>query len=352
MPIFTGNRRYETYQHQPLLGLDPFYSDKIKYNKFFIQHKHMSASRKEKKICKLKDFWFSEPEFNGIISEAHLRNTESEVSCLICSKSINISHQGQGDLVRHCTGSGHKKKVLNEKRHQREIDTAFYRRDQHLDVAGRKAEVKINGFLAEHNLPIAVADHIGLLLKDIFPDSKIASAYACGRTKSMNRAIKPDLRAKLTDQMRESFFSISTDGSNDQNLEKMNLETVRLFDMRLSRASTTAAIFSSIDDAFVANDVSWDNCVSLRVDNTSVNVGKHRSLFVEAKKLNPHIMLMGCPCHIAHNTAAKATDALENCVNGLILKNCLWTYISILIIYQNIRIYWLNSVSFVIKSII
>ena len=291
----------------------------------------MSACRKEKKICKLKDSWFSEPEFNGIISKTHPQNTESEVFCLICSKSINISHQGRGDLVRHCTGSDHKK-MLNEKRHQREIDTAFYRRDQPLDVAARKAEVKITGFLAEHNLPIAVADHIGPLLKDIFPDSKIASAYACGRTKStciLNRAIKPDLQAKLTDQMRESFFSISTDGSNDQNLEKMNPVTVRLFDinqhkvvtnfldMCLSRASTAAAIFSSINDAFVANDVLWDNCVSLGVDNTSVNVGKHRSLFVEAKKLNPHIMLMGCPCHIAHNTAAKATDALENCVNGV-----------------------------------
>ena len=165
----------------------------------------LSAGRKEKKICKLKGSWFSEPEFNGTISKTHPRNTESEFFCLIFSKSINISHQGRGDLVRHRTGSGHKK-MLNEKRHQREIDNAFYRRDQPLDIAARKAEVKITGFLAEHNLPIAVADHIGPLLKDIFPDSKITSAYACGRTKStciLNRAIKPDLQAKLTDQMRE-----------------------------------------------------------------------------------------------------------------------------------------------------
>ena len=103
--------------------------------------------------------------------------------------------------------------------------------------------------------------------------------------------------------MRESFFSVSTDGSNDQNLEKMNPVTVRLFDisqhkvvtnfldMCLSRASTAATIFSSINDAFVSNDVLWDNCVSLGVDNTSVNVGKHRSLFVEAKKLDPHMLM-------------------------------------------------------------
>ena len=152
----------------------------------------MASAAKKRRICKLRDSWFSEPEFNGIISKSHLRNTDSEVFCLIYSKTINISHQGRTDLVRHCTP---------------------------LDVTARKAEVKITGFLAEHNLPVAVADHIGPLLKDIFPDSKIASAYACDRTKStciLNRAIKPDLQATLTDQMRESCFSISTDGSNDQ----------------------------------------------------------------------------------------------------------------------------------------
>ena len=47
----------------------------------------------------------------------------------------------------------------------------------------------------------------------------------------------------------------------------------------------------------------WHNCVSLGVYNTSVNVGKHRTFFVEARKLNPHIMLIGGPCHIAHYLA-------------------------------------------------
>ena len=47
----------------------------------------------------------------------------------------------------------------------------------------------------------------------------------------------------------------------------------------------------------------WHNCVSLGVYNTSVNVRKHRTFFVEARKLNPHIMLIGGPCHIAHYLA-------------------------------------------------
>ena len=59
--------------------------------------------------------------------------------------------------------------------------------------------------------------------------------------------------------MRESCYSICTDGSNDQNLEKMNPVTIRLFDinqhkvvtkfldMCLSKVSTAVGIFTSIN---------------------------------------------------------------------------------------------------------
>ena len=68
-----------------------------------------------------------------------------------------------------------------------------------LDVQVRRAKVKVTGFIAVHNVPIAVAEHLRPLFKDIFPDSKIAKNYACGKTKSpciLNRAIKPDLQKK------------------------------------------------------------------------------------------------------------------------------------------------------------
>ena len=79
-----------------------------------------------------------------------------------------------------------------------------------------------------------VADHLGLLFKEIFHDSKIANNYACGKTKTtciLNRAIKPELQKNLINQMKKDCYSISTDGSNDQGLKKMNPVTVRLFDI-------------------------------------------------------------------------------------------------------------------------
>ena len=70
-------------------------------------------------------------------------------------------------------------------------------------------------------------------------------------------------------------------------------------------------------------DIPWENCVSLGVDNTSVNAGRHNSLIVEARKRNNNIFLMGCPCHIAHNAAKKATTAFEKVVNNFDIEQLL-----------------------------
>ena len=122
--------------------------------------------------------------------------------------------------------------------------------------------------------------------------------------------------------MKSSVFSLSTDGSNDQNLEKMYPVTVRIFDinhhkavtkfldMCLSKSSTSAGIYRSNDSAMTKYEIPWSNCIAFGVDKTSVNVGRHKSLIDEARKKNEHIVLMGCPCHIAHNTARKSTKAL------------------------------------------
>lgn len=285
--------------------------------------------KKEQKKCRVLEKWFEEEKYAGIISKTHPQNTLYSLYCLICDKSVPVEHQGKADLDRHCDSKKHVD-LLNSKRAQKSIKQHFVAVGSEVDKLVSAAEVKVTGFLAEHNLPLATADHLGPLFRNIFPDSKIAKAYACGKTKAsciLNRAIAPDLQETLVNQMKTSCFSIATDGSNDQGLEKMNPVTVRIFDinqhkvvtkfldMCKSRESNAKAIFRAIDTAMSKYGVSWDKCVSLGVDNTSVNVGRHNSVIVEARKKNEDIILMGCPCHIAHNAAKKATDVFSK-ING------------------------------------
>ena len=126
--------------------------------------------------------------------------------------------------------------------------------------------------------------------------------------------------------MKKDCYSISADGSNDQGLKKMNPVTVRLFDinqhmvvnqfldMCLSSSSDADGIFAAIDKAFANNGILWNKCISLGFDNTSVNIGKHHPLIRNAREKNDEIILMGCPCHMVHDTARHATKAFEKFV--------------------------------------
>ena len=79
--------------------------------------------------------------------------------------------------------------------------------------------------------------------------------------------------------------------------------------MCLSKSSTSAGIFNSVDLVMSKYEIPWSICIALEVDNTSVSIEKHKSLIAKVRKWNENIILMGCPCHIAHNTAIKSTKA-------------------------------------------
>ena len=73
------------------------------------------------------------------------------------------------------------------------------------------AEIYFAKFVAEHNLPFLVADHFSRLTKMMFPDSKIAEAYSCARTKTIaiiTHALAPAMRDEVVSVCRSSPFTI------------------------------------------------------------------------------------------------------------------------------------------------
>ena len=154
---------------------------------------------------------------------------------------------------------------LKEKRQQPTIDRFGIVQNSSIGEQKRIAKIKLTGFLTKHNLPKASVDH----LTECFLDSNIAKSYACSRTKTsciLNGAIFPHLKERLVEDMKTCVFSLSTDGSNGQNLKKMNPLTVRIFDLNhhkvvtkffdmcLSKSSTAVGIFSSIDNEHYVNE--------------------------------------------------------------------------------------------------
>ena len=190
-------------------------------------------------------------------------------------------------------------------------------------------------FIAHHNIPLAAMDHLSPLFRDIFPDSNIAKGFSSARTKTMcilNKALQPHFESILIAQMKEEPFSLAVDGSNDNGIHKMNPVTVRIYDSNTGHigtrlldmclttgtgSATAASIFTAMNNALESREIPWTNCVSLSVDNTSVNMGKHNSIKSRAVLKNSSIYMMGCPCHILHNTAQKASQTF-GCVCNIL----------------------------------
>jgi len=126
--------------------------------------------------------------------------------------------------------------------------------------------------------------------------------------------------------MKGNPFSLLVDGSNDTGVEKLNPLTVKIFDINrrqvvthlLDMCTTTGrecgtslAIFSKIDSVLERFDIPWNHCVGFGVDNTSVNLGLRNSIMTHVKEKNAACYFMGCPCHLVHNIACHASEALQ-----------------------------------------
>ena len=90
--------------------------------------------------------------------------------------------------------------------------------------------------------------------------------------------------------MQDNPYSLATDGSNDNALEKMNPLTVRIFnlsrgkvkmsllDMCMSPSGVASDIFNALDKYITTFKIPWDDCIAVGVNNTNVNMGNRHSI--------------------------------------------------------------------------
>lgn len=101
------------------------------------------------------------------------RNTNS-ACCTHCSSDFGIGHGGSNDIQVHLKSVKHRTAAAEASSNSRSHDIAqfFVAKDNSVT----NAEVKFTQFLIEHNIAFSAADHLSQLVKNAFPDSKIARA--------------------------------------------------------------------------------------------------------------------------------------------------------------------------------
>lgn len=82
----------------------------------------------------------------------------------------------------------------------------------------KSAEIKICGFLSEHNISFNTVDHLTKLMNDLYPGDKVAQGLKLGRTKAtciVKNVIGKNHKEDLVSNLMISPFSVIIDESTD-----------------------------------------------------------------------------------------------------------------------------------------
>ena len=105
--------------------------------------------------------------------------------CTVCNCDISVAGGGVHEVKRHCRSVKHRS-LFEGLQDQPSLPVTLAR--AHTENSFRdkvlKSEIFFARFIAEHNTSFATADHFTGLCKCMFPDSKIAEAFSCARTKT------------------------------------------------------------------------------------------------------------------------------------------------------------------------
>jgi hypothetical protein len=233
--------------------------------------------------------------------------SDSYAYCTTCRCDFSIGHGGIGDVIKHVKTSKHVKKAGDNGPSTHKIKQ-FFVDSSSKDLSVIRAEVMFTDFIVEHNLPLACADHAGPLFRQmLFPDSNIATKYACARTKTscVLQTLSSADAQHITAAMKSGPFSIATDGSNDVGSVKLYPLCVRYFDNDIGKvlcvmlsmpecaeASTGENIFNLMDNELKCLGVPWSNCVCIAANNASVMMGKHKGVVAFLKKTEPSVYVI------------------------------------------------------------
>lgn len=287
----------------------------------------MAASLpKPKRACKWKAEW---SRFNIAPS----KRDSAYVICHSCSTEFSIAGGGVHEIKRHMETKRHKERATSLS-NQSTITSSLFTAQKSLSEQVTTAEFYYTAFIAEHNLSFATADHFTKLCKVMFPDSKIAESYSCGRTKTqaiIKQAIAPVLNDQVTMACKTSHFSILCDGGNDQDVRKFFAIMVRYWSehekqavtrflaMPVCNIATGETMFEVISEELDSRSIPWDHLIGYASDTASVMVGKHNSVLSRILQKRPKVFSLGFVCHLAALCATAGLKKLPVSIDTLLI---------------------------------
>lgn len=278
-----------------------------------------------------QDSWLQIDSFKGWLEAIEGDNRRAR--CKACNVIINC---GKSELEKHASRVKHIKNVKIVQSNRSVVDCFSKKSDEaKLAEQVKAAEIKLATFFAEHNVAFSTVDHLVPVLKDVFPDSSIASGVTLGRTKCTN--IVKNVVAKVeTDKtvqlLKDIKFSILVDESTDISDSKHMCVLVKYLSPIDGRVKTQLLelipldakdcsaenLFIALESMLKEKDIPITNIIGMACDNASVMVGSHNSVITRLRNVVPNFIVLNCICHSSALVASKACEKLPRTCEELI----------------------------------
>ena len=98
----------------------------------------------------------------------------------------------------------------------------------------------------------------------------------------------------------------------DVNIKKVETCFLNICCTTGQSSGTAETIFIKTESVIDYPEVPWENCVGFSLDNTSTNMEIQNFIKSRIIAKNEACYIMGCPCHIIHNTAHQGSKAFNS----------------------------------------
>lgn len=235
--------------------------------------------------------------------------------CKACNVNImgGIVH-----IKRHSSCDSHKKKVEVMKTTPK-IDAFMKNPLCPTEQSAKKLEIMLTMFVAEHNLPFTILDHLNSLIKQGISDSQIVKKININRKKAkqiVTEVIGPENVKEIKNFCKDNYYSIVLDESTDCSVSKNLAIIIRIFDNKCRdrflglikiEDCTANGIFDATIKMLSENDIPLNQIVGITTDNCAVMMGSVNGVQTKLKAIIPHLFTNGCICHILNLVSLAAS---------------------------------------------
>jgi hypothetical protein len=128
-----------------------------------------SPAKRKKYLCKYQKAW--EAEFSWL---SHSDRSVNDAYCILCKSHLYIGSGAKNDMTRHAKSQNHMQLEMVQCQWKSKSMSLFVTMlNNSLKSKTTSAETQFCNFIAEHNIPFAVAYHFTQLCKKMFTDSEM-----------------------------------------------------------------------------------------------------------------------------------------------------------------------------------